>query len=144
MSGEDEPSTPSLNSVIEKIRRQTMLLRSIIDSLGDGLIVADENGKFLIFNPEAERILGLGAIADSPEKWSERYGVFLPDGVTPFPAEQLPLMRAIRGEETNRVELVVRNPNVPVGVRIAVTGRPLRDEDGSLRGGVVVFRELGP
>ena len=135
-------TTPNLGPIIEKIGAQTKLLRSIIESMGDGLVVADEHGKFLIFNPEAERLLGLGPVADAPEKWSERYGVFHPDAQTPFPADQIPLTRAIRGEDCTNVELFVRNPNVPDGVYISVTGRPLRDDEGALRGGVVVIRDV--
>jgi PAS domain S-box-containing protein len=126
---------------VEFLREQTRLLSLVMESMGDGLVVADEHGRFLFFNPAAERILGLGLTDAAPEEWSKHYGLFFPDGRTPFPTHDLPLTRALRGEESNQVEMFVRNPKVPDGVFISVTGRPLRDERGVLRGGVVVFRD---
>ncbi|MCC7541847.1 MAG: PAS domain S-box protein [Deltaproteobacteria bacterium] len=140
--GDDESVAHELGPLIAKIREQTKLLRSILSSMGDGLIVADLNGKFLVFNPEAERIVGVGATPTSPEQWPERYGLFRPDGTTPFPTNEIPMVRAIRGEEADNVEMFVRNANVPDGVWISVTGRPLLDDEGVLRGGVVVLRDV--
>ena len=69
--------------------------------MGDGVIVADETGTFLLFNPAAERILGIGRTDTTLDEWSERYGLYLPDQVTLYPPESLPLARAIRGEEVD-------------------------------------------
>ena len=126
----------------EALQKQTRTLQLILDSMGDGVVVADANGKFLIFNPAAERTVGLGATPTSPDEWTDTYGVFLPDAVTPLSTEEQPLVRAIRGEHSDRVELFIRNPKVPEGLWINVTGRPLRDARGVLHGGVVVFRDV--
>ena len=108
----------------------------------EGVVVADRNGKFTVFNPAAELLLGVGATATGPGEWTETYGVFLPDGVTPFPAEELPLARAIRGESVNDVEIHIRNSRVPAGASISVSGRPIRTAEGSIGGGVVVLRDV--
>src|SRR5205823_2403285 len=102
----------------DALQAQTRTLQMILDNMGDGVVVADENGTFVIFNPTAERILGVGATSARPEGWAETYGVFRPDGVTPFPADELPLTRAIRGEPSDQVEMFIRNPKVPDGVWI--------------------------
>ncbi len=110
--------------------------------MADGVCVADRDGKFILFNRGAARALGIGATDAPPEQWTERYGIFLPDGVTPCATEALPLVRAIRGEEADGVELFMRNANLPEGIVISVNGRPLKDDDGELQGGVVVFRDI--
>ena len=126
----------------EELRQQKEILQSILGSMGDGVAVADENGKFLFFNPAAEQIMGLGATDVPPAEWTKRYGVYLPDTITPYSPEDLPLARAMRGEAVDGAELFVRNPNTPGGVWVNVTGRPLKHEDGTVRGGVVVFRDV--
>jgi two-component system, sensor histidine kinase and response regulator len=126
----------------EALRRQTALLESVLDGMAEGLVVCDTAGKFLLFNRAAERIIGIGATAGGPEQWPATYGVFLPDRVTPFPAGELPLVRAARGEETTEVEQFLRNPAVPQGVFVSVSGRPLRDADGALAGGIVLVRDV--
>ena len=123
------------------LREQTQVLRGILDNIGEAVVVADAQGKFVVFNPTAEQLLGLGATDASPEQWTDRYGLFYPDGKTPFPMSEVPLARAIRGESCDEVEMLVRNPRFPQSVLISVTGRPIRD-GGVLRGGVVVFRDI--
>jgi PAS domain S-box-containing protein len=126
----------------EETKRQKELLQLILGSIADGVVVADANGKFLLFNAAAERIVGVGATATTPDQWSERYGTFLPDAVTPYRSDQLPLVRAMRGENVDAVELFIRNGNVPDGRLLSITGGPLRGNDGALQGGVVVLRDI--
>src|SRR6266702_3928003 len=125
----------------QALRVQTRMSQSVLDSMDEGLVTADENGKFLLWNPAAEKILGMGAMDLSIQEWAPHYGCYLPDAVTPFPTDQLPLVRAIRGEAAD-VEMFVLNPKLEQGVWIEGTGRPLKDEDGVLRGGVVAFRDV--
>jgi PAS domain S-box-containing protein len=126
----------------EALRQQTRILHSILDSMADGVAVADREGKLMLFNRTAERVIGIG-LTDAPvEQWSQRYGCYRPDGATPFPSEELPLARAIRGEEMDGVEVLIRNANLPEGALISVSGRPFKDDDGMFRGGSVVFRDV--
>ena len=126
----------------QTIRHQVNLLESMVSSISDGVIVADQQGKFVIFNPAAEEILGTGPSEIPLERWQEHYGVFLADG-QPVPASDLPLARALRGEAVNGVELLVRRPDWAQPRWISVSGRPLVDNDGQgSGGGVVVFRDV--
>ena len=125
-------------------RLETQLLQLILGGIGDGVVVADENGRFLIFNDAAERILGIGATESQPKEWAKRYGVFLADTVTPCPPDQVPLTRAIRGESVDDAELFIRHAERPDGLWIEVNGRALHDAKGRLCGGVVVFRDISP
>ena len=124
------------------VKKQTRTLESILANMDEGVVVADEAGHFLHWNPAAERILGIGAADVGIDQWSAHYGIFLADGAQPCPPQDLPLARAIRGESPTDVELVVRNQNVPEGIWISVTGRPMRDNHGAPRGGLVVFRDV--
>jgi PAS domain S-box-containing protein len=126
----------------EETKRQKELLQLILGSIADGVVVADANGKFLLFNAAAERIVGIGATDAPPDQWSDRYGSYLPDALTLYLPNELPLVRAMRGESFDAVELFIRNANVPDGRLLSITGRPLRGEDGALQGGVVVFHDI--
>jgi diguanylate cyclase (GGDEF)-like protein len=48
----------------------------------------------------------------------------------------------LRGESTDQIELSFRNAAHPDGIVVASTGRPLRDEGGRVRGGIVVLRDI--
>jgi PAS domain S-box-containing protein len=130
-----------LSTSQEALQSQTLMLQSVLDSMSEGLVVADKNGKFIIWNPAAERMLGKGA-ADLPSKeWTAHYGLFLLDQVTPFPSDQLPLVRAINGE-VSTTEMLVRNSKLAEGAWIEVSAGPLKDKDGVVRGGVAAFRDV--
>jgi sigma-B regulation protein RsbU (phosphoserine phosphatase) len=124
------------------LRDQTRILQSILHSIADGVVVADEQGCFLHWNLAAAQILGMGPVDVSPEQWSEHYGLYLPDTVTLYSAHELPLARAQRGQVVNEAEVFVRNRKAPTGMWLSVNARPLTDESGNLRGGVVVFRDI--
>jgi two-component system cell cycle sensor histidine kinase/response regulator CckA len=117
--------------------------REILEGLGEGVVVADLSGRMVFWNRAAHALVGLGPLDVSAQDWTSGYGLFLPDGVTPFPATDLPLVRALRGEASSAAELFVRNAEVPEGRHLRVTGRPWRDAQGQHRGGIVVFHDIG-
>ena len=125
----------------QALENQSLMLQSVLDSMAEGLVAADETGKFVIWNPAATRIVGMGAANVPPGEWNAHYGCYLPDTVTPFPVEQNPLARAVRGEVCTE-EMFVRNPELNEGILIEVSGGPLKGKDGVVRGGVVAFRDI--
>ena len=45
----------------DALEKQTRILQSILDSMSDGVIVADETGRLIVFNPAAEQVLKVDA-----------------------------------------------------------------------------------
>jgi PAS domain S-box-containing protein len=119
-------------------RAQADLLHSILESMADGVVVSDATGAITSWNPAAEAILGMRALA---VEWMTRGGTFSADQVTPLPREQHPLARAQRGESVDRTELFVRDEGKD-GAWLSMSARPLRDETGATCGGVAVFRDV--
>ena len=126
----------------EELCHTNEILQSILSNMGDAVVVADKDGKILVFNPVAERFFGTRAPETMPSEWSHRYGLYLPDKVTFFPHDQLPLTRSIRGEEVDNVEIFVRRQKAAKGLWVRVNGRPLRGPKGELLGGVIVCRDI--
>ncbi len=137
-----QQTTSQLARSEAEFREQSNLLQLLIDNITDGVVAADEKGNFLLFNPAAEDIFGMGSTDTLPDEWSAKYGLFLPDAVTPYPAADIPLSRTIRGESVDDIELFTRHAAKPDGLWVKVNGRPLKDETGALKGGVVVCRNV--
>jgi PAS domain S-box-containing protein len=133
--------TPMLRK-LEIEQNSRLVLDSVLNSIGSGVVVADLDGKFLLFNPAAERMLGIGATKTLPSQWSEIYGVYAADGVTQLAEEELPFVRAMKGESADSVRIFLRNANMAKGIWASFNIRPLIDEDGALQGGVVVFEDI--
>ncbi|WP_238008127.1 ATP-binding protein [Dactylosporangium sp. AC04546] len=133
-------ATAELREAERTARRQVALLNGILERISDGVGVVDEDGAFLVHNPAAQAMLGMAADVAGPDHWQEHYGIYRPDGVTPFPPSELPLVLALDGRSTDRVEMVIRNPGRPDGVWLSVSGRPL-EVDGR-RGAIAVFHDV--
>lgn len=125
----------------EILESQSRILQSILDSMGDGVIVADEEGKLLFINPAAEKIIGLDSATAAPDEMVEQFCTYLPAIITPGSKKDIPLVRAIRGEIFDATDVLMRHAKSSKSVWLSVTGRPLKDSDGASRGGVVVFRD---
>lgn len=121
---------------------QTRVLRAILDSIADGVVVADQAGKLLLFNPAAERILQAGPVDAPPEEWPRVYGLYLPDRRTHYPPDQLALVRAIQGKRAHETLVYLNREGGPRDVWISVSACPVTDETGQMRGGVAVFRDI--
>jgi len=141
----------------EAMAAQARTLKSVLDNINDGVIAASKQAK-LLWNPAAERILGVqhmlglgeavGHSLDSgtpdlagAQETIRRSGLFLPDKTTPLPAEQLPLMCAIRGQQAN-AEIFKRGDDPDRGTWLEAASSPLRDDSGEVCGGVVAFRDV--
>ena len=127
---------------VEDLRRQHDFMQMVFESISDGVVVADAHGKLTMANASARRMVGMGLTEGAPETWSEAYGTFFPDEVTPFPSEELPLVRALQGVLSNEVELFIRNASLPQGVHVSVNGRPMRNPAGEVEGGVITLRDV--
>ena len=123
-------------------RQQTKILRSVLDSMGDGVLVTDDSGNMVLLNPAAEQMVGRGAAGTNQSEWVERFGIFVPGTDIPYPADKLPLSRAMRGETADGIELSIRNPQKPAGMFVSVNIRPLKDDSGNIKGGVAVVRDI--
>ena len=130
-----ERENAELKAANLKLRSQVKVMETIFENLSEGVVATNLEGEFLIANPTAQKIVGMGPSEGSPEEWSEIYGTFYPDKVTLVPVTELPLYKAMQGEATNGVELFIRNAERPEGIFISVSGRPLYDETDDLIGG---------
>ncbi len=118
------------------------VLRFILDNMGDGVTVVDRDGNFVLRNTAAEQLAGVSAEHRTLVEWSRACCVRLPDGITPYPEDQLPTARALRAESVDGAEIFVRHAQAPEGKWVSVTARPFLDEQGVATGAVSIFRDL--
>ena len=121
------------------------LLEAIVDNMPVALVSCDAWGNITRYNRAAESLLsittGIDDAAGSRRGYPLSAAVFLPDGVTPVPADERPLARALRGEDTRNMELVV----IPRGAapRTTVSNAVrLVDPGGHTIGAVSVIQDI--
>lgn len=124
-----------------ELQRQEHLNHVLLESLNEGVVACDTNGILTLFNKSAREWHGADLRAIPPDEWAEHYGLFKADGVTPLQAEQIPLLRALRGEQVTDAEMTIcvggKKPRL-----VLANGGPLRDDSGQSLGAVAVMRDV--
>ena len=115
------------------------ILAAALDSLGEGALVADLEGRILFANPAARDLLGLEEAADLT---ADDLGLYEADTITRIRDHAHPLARAIRGESTTELVSHHRPRGAPRGRFLSVNARPIRDAAGAVTGGVLTFRDI--
>ncbi|MGA3179132.1 MAG: ATP-binding protein [Verrucomicrobiota bacterium] len=124
------------------LRQQKGILQSMLNSMGDGVIVADARGEILLCNPACERFMRAGMGEVSPQRWMEEMETHSPEGMMDRSAARHVFLRAMGGEVINGAEFFLRGANGSEGIWLSATGRPLMDEKGNGQGGVVVLSDI--
>lgn len=124
------------------LRDERTLLQSILNSIGDCVMVSDNHGRWLQFNPAAKRLCGLRPDeVPRPDlfKLLTPIGLNAPASIAP---EQLPQQRALRGEAVEPgQQFALQVPGRDRSI-ITCTARPLQSPSGEVLGGVVVAHDI--
>lgn len=123
----------------QEIRTNNVFLQTILNTIGEGVVVVNKEAKIILFNPAAEAILGMSATEARHGEWFT--GLFHPDTLLPLEPGNTPLNLAITGRETIQLELFVKNQNLPDGAYITISGRPIKTDKTTITGAVVVFQD---
>jgi signal transduction histidine kinase len=118
------------------------IYKAVIESISEGVAICDVGGVMSYFNPAAGRILGYGLMQSSPDEWAKMYGVFLPDKTTPFPTDQFPLARALKGESVDAVNMYIHNEHKQEGLFIKVNADSIKNKEGKIIGAAAVFEDI--
>jgi PAS domain S-box-containing protein len=113
---------------------------AILGQLAEGVIVTDPDGQVTFVNDAAVRLHGVDRLDGGPEDYTDAYQLFTEDG-RPYPAEELPLARAVKnGETIMNARWRIRRPD---GSEVLAVGnaRPVFNPDGSRIGAVLTLRD---
>jgi two-component system, sensor histidine kinase and response regulator len=123
-------------------RHQIDLLQFVLDNMAEGVIVCDRDLRLVQFNRGASAIFGADLKGDDLRNAADKYQLLPSHGAQPIPMEERPLARAMRGEEVNNAQFILRAPTMTADLWIEVFARPVRTDDGTILGGMVVMRDI--
>ena len=143
-------------------------LQQVLDVLPEAIVIADADGRILMSNGVVQEITGrraeragagIDASASPAEGAGSLAGADLPspaapepvalemlrgDG-TPYAPDDQPLARIVRdGEVVRGEQMLIRHAVRAEPLPVLVNGAPLRDADGAVNGGVIVFQDISP
>ena len=131
--------TEELRAEAEEERRR---LAQLIDVIPVGVVIYGRDGAVLMGNRARQRIIGEAGKATDVRTSVAYLQPVRADG-RPFELDDLPVMRALRGETVRAERMRVR---VHGGAEVVVltSAAPLRDANGEIHSAVQFFQELDP
>ena len=112
-----------------------------LDDMPIAVFVLNAGGEPVYANSAAQRILGRGiAPRTGPAQLAETYSAFLAGTDTPYPADRMPVVRALAGEHSTVEDMEVRHPDRRIPVQ--VWAGPLYDVDGKLLFALAAFVDI--
>jgi diguanylate cyclase (GGDEF)-like protein/PAS domain S-box-containing protein len=122
-----------------ELRREEEFLQVLLDTLEEGIVACDADGRITVFNPAARRLHGLEKGDEPIGSIPTGHGLLRRDG-TPMPARENPLIRAMSGEQLRDIEILLESAS---GDRrkVSVNGQALVD-DGGMLGAVVAMHDV--
>ncbi|WP_341734650.1 adenylate/guanylate cyclase domain-containing protein [Microcoleus sp. EPA2] len=117
--------------LITKLHENENRLTQFLEAMPVGVGVLDTDGKVYYINRKAKEIFGKGVVSDMPaEKLSEVYQLYRGGTLEHCPVENLPIIRALRGETSVADDLEIRQGDQIIPLEIQAT--PIYDRDGKI------------
>ena len=123
------------------VHEQRELLRATLQSVGDGLITTDANGRVVSLNPIAEALTGWRADEAQGLPLESVFHIVNED--TRRPVENPALRALTEGRIVGLASHIVLIARDGTERPIEDSAAPIRRRDGSIAGGVLVFRDVG-
>ena len=134
-------STTTYESV--PVDGQVLASQKVFDAIPIAIVSVDWNGHIQYMNRAAKSLLGEPDKDLLLEAWPETFGLYLDDGFVPFPAQKLPLLRALRGEDVREPEeIILRRSGSEKEIWISMSAEMLRDENGNIDGAIAIIRDV--
>jgi PAS domain S-box-containing protein len=133
--------TQHLLAAHEELRHSTSILNSTFASMAEAVLVVDNASEIVLSNAAAERLLHYCPGMTIAELRAQN-AIYKSDGLTQLPSDERLTARALRGEQFEGLEIVVRRASSREPTHFVVSGRPLHDASGAISGGALVFHDI--
>ncbi len=139
---------PEGRDITERIRAEAETrageerLRGILETIPNGIVIVNRDGRISYANSGAERLLGLTRAQIADRTYNDPTWQITTVTGEPFPDEEQPFTRVMRtGETVEHVEQVIIRPDGQ-RVTLAIHAAPLRDAAGTVTGMVAAFNDI--
>ncbi|RCJ15487.1 serine/threonine protein kinase [Nostoc sp. ATCC 43529] len=124
-----------------KLRASESKMTQFLEAVPVGIGVVDAVGHPYYSNQRAIQLLGKGIDPEvTPDRVAEVYQIYLAGTDRPYPAEKMPIVRALSGERTRVDDVEIRQNNAKIPVE--VWGTPVYDEQGNVAYAIAAFQDF--
>jgi diguanylate cyclase (GGDEF)-like protein/PAS domain S-box-containing protein len=123
-----------------ELRREEQFLQVLLDTLEEGIVACDAEGRITVFNPAARQLHGLSDESDPIGRIPTDQGLRRADG-SPMEPRENPLIRAMSGEHLRDMAIILESESGDLR-KVSVNGQALVDDDGWMLGAVVAMHDV--
>ena len=124
----DTVETELRSRAFEAVREGEIKLAQFLEAIPIGVAVLDSQGRPYYINRAGQQLLGQGVLQlNSVEDFSESYHIYIAGTDTIYPYENLPLVRALRGENATADDLEIHRSDKKIPLE--TWGTPIFDGD---------------
>lgn len=116
-------------------------LAHLLDVMPEGVVACDADGELSLFNASARDWHGADPRRMPQSEWARHFDLYAADGSTLLQPDQIPLVRAFRGERVNEVEICIQARGQPPRFVLS-NGAPLLGPNRGTEGAIVVMRDI--
>ena len=128
--------------VLNELYENEEKLRLVLENISEGIIVTNANKKIILANDMANEIFGIEDDALITPDFSAYFEIYYPDGITIFPSQNLPMEKAMKGEISNDLEVVLVGLENNIKRRVLISGKPLVDQNNNVVAAVITIKDI--
>ncbi|MFC5521838.1 GAF domain-containing protein [Polaromonas jejuensis] len=141
MAGSLQARQDELDAALRHACKEQAWLDLILNSMSEGVIATDAEGRIQLFNASARQLYVAPEIGSLLEDWRGNHELRRLDGSPLHPGSARPLQKALRGTRIDNQEVLLCRPGAEDRI-LSMSTRPLRDADQQVLGGVAVFNDI--
>tara|TARA_R110002012_G_scaffold160895_1_gene322888 strand:- start:42977 stop:44416 length:1440 start_codon:yes stop_codon:yes gene_type:complete len=134
----EEEEKNTINALYESQQKLNMILENI----SDGVLVANTSKQVVLANEVANELFGIEEDTEISINFSDHFKVLYPTGKKTFPVQNLPAERALAGEITDDIDVLLKDLNTGQIRRVLLSGRPIIDNDNHIAAVVVTIKDI--
>ncbi len=129
--------------LLAQVRQRSAELQAIIENMVEAVIVADADGNITLANRAALALFGTTSYEGDrvDTGYQALYPIHSLDGQI-VPYDDLPLPRAMRGEQVDDTDLLISPPQRNRQLAVRLNAAPIRNESGQVVAVVSVWRDI--
>lgn len=128
--------------VVNELYENEEKLRLIIENISEGVIVVNANKKIVMANEMANSFFEIKEDDEISPDLINHFEIYFPDEKTIFPSQNLPMERALKGESTDDIDVVLWDPAKQEKKRVLISGRPLVDQNNKVAAVVITIKDI--
>lgn len=138
-----QATSDALDIKTHELDQTSGILKSILKSMSDGVVVIDINGNLLHANKAFRQMVGDINLPFNISQWPNRVGFFEKPNEKQVYKDVFPLEEIKKGTKIDAIEIFVKNSQMKEGIWLRGSSRPLNSEinRGVIEGTVIVFTD---